>query len=253
MVQALRNRTIAIVQSNYLPWRGYFDLIRTVDEFILFDSVQYTRRDWRNRNIIKTPRGPQWITIPVEVKGKFLQAIDETRIADTKWAERHIHMIENNYRRAGAFEQTAPWLFAALRESAGERLLTRVNERLLTAICARLGIATPMRRCTDLIDPSEMAEMEPSVRLLALCRAAGAQRYLSGPTARSYLDESLFGASGIQLAWMDYTEYPEYPQLWGSFEPRVSIVDLMLNVGDQASNFLERASRTTAGRPKGMP
>jgi hypothetical protein len=69
------------VQSNYLPWRGYFDLIRISNEFILLDTVQYTRRDGRNRNIIKTPAGPQCITARWRVKGKFHAAIDEIRIA----------------------------------------------------------------------------------------------------------------------------------------------------------------------------
>jgi hypothetical protein len=240
--RANRARTIAIVQSNYLPWRGYFDLIRSADEFIIFDSVQYTRRDWRNRNIIKTPQGPQWITVPVEVKGKYLQAIDETRIAESDWAERHIRSIEVNYKRAATFEQTAPWLFAALREAAREQLLTRANEHLLVAVSRRLGIATPFRHCIELVDRREMAAMDPSARLLALCRAAKAERYLSGPAARDYLDVSAFETAGVEVAWMDYSGYPDYPQLWGAFEPRVSIVDLLLNTGERAHAFLDRGA-----------
>lgn len=236
-----RKRTIAIVQSNYLPWRGYFDLIRSADELILFDSVQYTKRDWRNRNVIKTPQGPQWITIPVEVKGKYLQPIDETRIADTGWAETHIRTIEANYRRAAGFADVAPWLFEIMRAAAAEPLLTQVNERLLRAIAERLQVRTPLRRCTDLLDRAEMARMDASTRLLALCQAAKAQRYLSGPAARDYLDESLFASAGIEVAWMDYGGYPDYPQLWGAFEARVSVVDLLLNVGDKAAAFLGRA------------
>lgn len=235
-----RKRTIAIVQSNYLPWRGYFDLIGSVDELILFDSVQYTKRDWRNRNIIKTPQGPQWITIPVEVKGKYLQPIDETRIADTGWAETHIRTIEANYRRAAGFTGVGPWLFETMRAAAAEPLLTSVNEHLLRAIAGRLRLRTPMRRCTDLLDRAEMARMDASTRLIALCRAAKAERYLSGPAARDYLDESLFAAAGIEVAWMDYSGYPAYPQLWDAFEARVSVVDLLLNVGDRASAFLGR-------------
>ena len=234
-------RTIAIVQSNYLPWRGYFDLIRSVDELILFDSVQYTRRDWRNRNVIKTPQAPHWITVPVEVKGRFRQPIDETRIADAGWAERHIRTIEANYRRAACFANVGPWLFETMRAAAAEPLLTHVNERLLRAIAERLQIRTPLRRCTELLDRAEMAGMDASTRLLALCRAAGAECYLSGPAARDYLDESLFASAGIEVAWMHYGGYPDYPQLWGAFEPQVSVVDLLLNVGDKAPAFLGRA------------
>lgn len=233
-----RKRTIAIVQSNYLPWRGYFDLLRSADELILFDSVQYTRRDWRNRNIIKTPQGPQWITIPVEVKGRYRQAIDETRIADPHWAESHIRTITANYRRAARFTDVASWLFEAIRAAANEPLLTHVNEHLLSAIAGHLDVRTRFRRCTDLLDRAEMAGMDASSRLVALCRAAKAERYLSGPSARDYLDESLFAAAGIEVAWMDYNHYPDYSQLWGQFEPRVSVIDLLLNVGDKAPAFL---------------
>src|SRR5438046_4323553 len=93
-------RKAAIVQSNYIPWKGYFDLIRRVDEFILYDDVQYTRRDWRNRNLIKTPQGLRWLTIPVEVKGKYYQSIRDTKIADPVWAASHWQTIVHNYGRA---------------------------------------------------------------------------------------------------------------------------------------------------------
>src|SRR5437868_3785271 len=98
------NKSIAIVQSNYIPWKGYFDMIRAVDEFILYDDVQYTRRDWRNRNRIKTPQGLQWLTIPVDVKGKYSQPICETRVADPRWAERHWKSIVHNYGRTDHIE-----------------------------------------------------------------------------------------------------------------------------------------------------
>jgi len=236
-----RKRTVAIVQSNYLPWRGYFDMIRSVDEFILFDSVQYTRRDWRNRNIIKTPQGPRWITIPVEVKGKYFQAINETRIADPRWAAKHIRTIEANYRRAAAFEEVASWLFPLLEGAGNESLLSKANERLLLALSERLNIETSLRRCTDLIPRGDLAAMGPSERLLALCQAAGAGRYLSGPSARTYLDEGMFSTAGIEVAWMDYGGYPDYPQLWGPFDGEVSIVDLLLNVGEAAPRFTMRS------------
>src|SRR3990172_2397370 len=98
-------KKIAIVQSNYIPWKGYFDMIAAVDEFILYDDMQYTRRDWRNRNQIKTPQGQQWLTVPVKVKGKYLQTIRETEINGTDWAEAHWTGIAQNYRRAPHFEE----------------------------------------------------------------------------------------------------------------------------------------------------
>src|ERR1041384_7029573 len=96
-------KMVAIVQSNYIPWKGYFDMIRGVDEFVLYDDVQYTRRDWRNRNRIKTAQGTQWLTIPVEVKGKYLQAIKETKISDPSWGRTHWRTLCHSYNRAPHF------------------------------------------------------------------------------------------------------------------------------------------------------
>jgi hypothetical protein len=235
-----RRKTVVITQSNYIPWRGYFDMIRMADELILLDCVQFTRRDWRNRNQIKTPNGTQWLTIPVETKGLYSQAVDETRIAATDWAQSHIRALELNYRRAAGFESTSPWLFEALRRAGGFPLLSESNQYLLGEICIRLGISTPIIRCTDIVDRSELLHIEPTQRLLNLCRAAGATHYLSGPAARAYMDTSLFAEHGVAIAWMDYEGYPQYGQCWGPFEPRVSIADLLLNCGDQARNFLLR-------------
>ncbi|MFW5835685.1 MAG: WbqC family protein, partial [bacterium] len=100
-----KGKKIAILQSNYIPWKGYFDIINYVDEFIVYDDAQYTRRDWRNRNLIKTPRGLKWLTIPVEVKGKYTQTIYETKIADKNWAEKHWKSIRHNYNEADCFEE----------------------------------------------------------------------------------------------------------------------------------------------------
>lgn len=233
-------RTVVITQSNYLPWRGYFDLLRSADEVILLDSVQYTRRDWRNRNRIKTATGPAWMTIAVEAKGRYEQAIDETRISDPSWCNTHIRSMELAYRRAGSFEAASPWLFDMMRSIAAEPLLSRVNEALLRAFCSKLGIPLSLMRCTDVLPRDELRRMEPTERLLALAKARRATRYLSGPAAKTYLDVGRFAGEGVEVAWMDYQGYPSYPQPWGDFEPAVSIVDLILNMGDEAPRYLRR-------------
>jgi hypothetical protein len=233
-------KTVLVTQSNYIPWRGWFDMLRAADEVVLLDCVQYTRRDWRNRNVIKTPQGTAWLTVPVETKGRYSQAIDATRIADPGWAARHIGAIESAYRRAPAYAETAPWLFGLLEEAAGESLLSAVNERLIRAVCARLGIAVPLRRCSDVLDREALRAMDPTERLVSLAGALGAARYLSGPAARAYLDLDRFAAEGIDVVWMSYEGYPEYPQLWGPFEPRVSVIDLLLNTGRDAARYLGR-------------
>ena len=229
-------KTIVIIQSNYIPWRGYFAMIAQADELILLDSVQYTKNDWRNRNIIKTPAGPQWLTIPVV--RRFPQAIDQARIAGTDWAERHIRAIEQNYRRARAFDETSSWLFSRLRTAADFSLLTEVNAWLLGEICRRLAITSTIRRCTDIFSREDLANMEPTERLVHLCNATGATRYLTGPAARDYLREDEFEQAGIDVKWMDYDWLPEYPQCWGKFTPKVSVIDLLLNCGNSSPEFL---------------
>lgn len=218
-------------------------MIRFADELILLDSVQYTRRDWRNRNVIKTPSGLTWLTIPVHVKGKYLQSIDETRVSDPNWAQTHMRSITVNYKRAAFFDDVSPWLFAELKRVANEQLLTNINFHLIEAICARLRISIPIRRCSELLDRAALGSMDPTERLIQLCRAVGATRYLSGPAARSYLEANRFEDSVIEVVWMDYYGYPYYPQLWGRFEPKVSIVDLLLNTGDEAADYLNKSSR----------
>jgi hypothetical protein len=238
------SKTLVITQSNFIPWRGYFDLLRSADEVVLLDCVQYTRRDWRNRNRIKTANGPVWLTIPVETKGRYDQAIDETRIANSDWIQSHIRSIEVAYRGAAHYQALAPWLFDVMAEIRDEPFLTKVNARLLRAFCRRLDIDVALTQCTDLLERGALRSMDPTARLVQLAKAAGASRYLSGPAAKDYLDVAAFEREGIEVAWMDYTGYPEYPQLWGGFEPFVSIVDLVLNVGDRAAKqYLAGAAR----------
>jgi hypothetical protein len=231
-------KTVAIIQSNYLPWRGYFDIIRHCDVFIIGDTVQYTTRDWRNRNSIKTASGKRWLTIPVHNTPQASTMIDEVCVADPRWVARHIDILRQNYRKAAAFREVSPWLFELLESLGEEELLSRINTRLLIGVAERLGITTPISRSTDFIPRDVQGALDKNMRTLAVCRAAGANRYLSGPAARSYIDEELFRSHGIDVAWMSYENYPPYPQLWGDFEPNVSIVDLLLNTGAAAGSYV---------------
>ena len=235
-------RTAVVTQSNYLPWRGWFDMLRQADVLVLLDSVQYTRRDWRNRNRIKTAQGPAWLTVPVEVKGRYHQAVDETRIMGTAWAAEHLRAIALAYRRAAHFDAEFPWIERALTAAAQEPLLTAANESLIRAVMARLGLDRPVLRDAALLPRETLPGLDPSERLAALAEAAGAKRYLSGPAAKAYLDPAPFERRGIEIAWMDYGGYPEYPQPWGGFEPAVSVIDLILNTGDEAPSLLRRSA-----------
>jgi hypothetical protein len=228
-------KTVAILQSNYIPWKGYFDLLRRVDEFILFDSMQFTQRDWRNRNKIKTKDGLRWLTIPVHVKGKYYQKINETTVSDPRWAEEHSKTLRLTYGRAPCFAEYAGPIASLYRRAGELRHLSRINHLFLTELGALLGITTRITWDTDY--PAFEGKTE---RLVGLCQAAGATAYLSGPAARDYIVPELFDRAGVELRWMDYTGYPEYPQLHPPFEHGVSVLDLIFNVGPQAARYLER-------------
>jgi hypothetical protein len=226
------NKSVAILQSNYIPWKGYFDLITLVDEFILFDDMQYTRRDWRNRNKIKTPNGLMWLTIPVKVKGKYHQKICETAVSDLQWNEKHWKMIRYNYSNHPFFDEYKD-LFEELYLGCEENLLSQINFRFLTAICKILGIDTKLSWSMDYQIVDGKTE-----RLIDLCQQAGATAYLSGPAAKGYIDESLFESAEIELEYMDYSGYPEYSQLYPPFEHGVSIIDLIFNEGPNTPKYM---------------
>ncbi len=226
------SKTVAIVQSNYIPWRGYFDLINSVDEFILYDDVQYTRRDWRNRNTIKSAAGAIWLSIPVETKGKYSQKIRDTVVADSKWARDHWRSIVHNYSKAPYFPEYRE-LFEELYLRPETKLLSLINFRFITAICRILGITTTIGWSTDYHLAGNKTE-----RLVDLCKQAGATSYLSGPTAKAYLEEDLFSKEGMEVSYIDYSGYGEYRQLYPPFELHVSIIDLIFNEGPDAAKFM---------------
>jgi hypothetical protein len=226
-------KKIAILQSNYIPWKGYFDIIRRVDEFILYDNVQFTRRDWRNRNRIKSPQGLLWLTIPVVSKSRYTQLICETEIADPHWAEAHWNTIKHNYGKAPAFAAMEPKLEDLMQQAGRERMLSEANYILLRGFCDLLGIATPLTWAMNYAVTGQKTD-----RLLALCRAAGADAYLSGPAAKDYIDDAKFSAAGVRLEYMDYTGYPVYPQLYGAFEHGVSIIDAFMMLGDKTKTAI---------------
>jgi len=230
------NKKIAILQSNYIPWKGYFDMIAAVDEFILYDDMQYTRRDWRNRNQIKTPQGVQWLTVPVQVKGKYHQKIRDTEIEGTDWTEGHWRALQQNYRRAPHFSEIAEWLEPLYSVEPCSHL-SPLNRRFLEAICEYLSIKTVISNSWDytLIDGK-------TERLADLCVQAGGTEYISGPAARSYVDEQIFADKGVALSWFDYSNYPEYPQQWGEFTHGVTILDLLFNCGKEAPRYMKYVS-----------
>jgi hypothetical protein len=225
-------KRVAILQSNYIPWKGYFDLISYVDEFIIYDDMQFTKRDWRNRNKIKTPTGLQWLSVPVLSKGKFHQKINETRINGNQWQKDHWHTLTKNYSRARFFDEISNWL-KPLYIERDYSLLSDLNRTFMDTICAFLKIKTTISSSTDYELAGDKTEM-----LANLCKQAGTSEYISGPAAKDYIDKGVFKSLGIQLTWFDYSGYKPYDQLWGSFCHDVSILDLLFNCGKDAYRYL---------------
>lgn len=226
-------KRVAILQSNYIPWKGYFDIINSVDEFIIYDNMQYTRRDWRNRNLIKTSNGLLWLTIPVEVKGKFLQKIRETKISDTQWAKKHWNTIMHNYSKAKYFKDYKD-TFAELYLQNTDLYLSDINYKFIKTINEILNIKTSIKWSWEYKVEGNSAE-----QLINLCKQADANIYLSGPAAKDYIQETKFEKEGIKLIWMDYSSYPEYYQLFPPFLHGVSVLDLIFNEGLNAHKFMK--------------
>ena len=222
-------KKVAILQSNYIPWKGYFDLVAAVDEFILYDDVQFTKNDWRNRNRIKTPHGVQWITIPV---GQHIhRCICDVRVG-SGWQPRHWKTLEANYRRSPHFDEISSWL-APLYLDESHDMLSALNRHFIVEICAWLGISTRIT-CSQ----AYRSFGGGTQRLVDLCAQAGATAYVSGPPARAYIDPAAFERAGIALQWFDYQGYPEYPQAWGAFDHYVTILDLLFNCGRDAPRYM---------------
>lgn len=214
--------TVVILQSNYIPWRGYFDLIRRADHFVFYDDVQYTKGDWRNRNRIVGPNGPHWLTIPVRTSGKFGQTIAETSVSDDRWSHQHLTSIRQMLTRGPQFAKFGlklrEWYDAAGRESS----LSAINQLLIRRIMQDLNLTTELHQSDQF-----GASAGQTARLVQICQRLGAQRYLSGPAARNYLDETLFAEAGIAVDWMDYPQYPAYTQSDRRYDPKVSIIDCL--------------------------
>ena len=222
--------TVSILQSNYIPWKGYFDIIAKSDVFVIYDEVQYTKNDWRNRNKILTPHGTNWLTIPVRLDS-LNQKICETKVASSNWNKKHYTSLQLNYSKANAFnefKEVLMDLYANPSES-----LTEINTRFIKSICQHLDINTKIVDSRDLNLIGDRNE-----RLIDACEKLSADVYLSGPAAKNYLNAQLFEQSKIKIEWMDYSNYREYPQLYGSFNHNVTIFDLILNLGKESRKFM---------------
>ena len=231
-----RRLRCAIVQPSYIPWRGYFDLIRRTDVFVFYDDVQYDRRGWRNRNRIKTPAGTQWLTIPVHARGAQTEhiPINEIRFAETDWPREPLETLRRSYSRAPHFNDYSDCF--ELVYASPPPLLADFTIALTIDIASFLDIETRFIRASSLNASGRSTE-----RLIDVLRKIGATQYLSGPSAKSYIDEQQFGDAGIALEWMEYA-YPEYEQFHPPYDPYVTILDLLFMTGPAATRLLQSPS-----------
>ena len=227
--------TLAVLQPGYLPWLGFFDQMRRADVFIFYDDVQFDKHGWRNRNRIKAPDGtPHWLTVPVLHSGRNWPTILEVEIDNrTPWARKHVGTLRQFYRRAPFLDRYLPALEETLQR--GWTRLVDLDLAVTGLICEWLALSRPTLRASQLGIAGKQSE-----RLLAMCQHVGAARYLSGDSARDYLDVDLFAQHGVTVQWQDYV-HPVYPQPHGAFVSHLSIVDLVFNCGEESRMFLSRA------------
>lgn len=225
---------VVILQPSYIPWRGYFDQIRRADLFIFYDDVQYDKHGWRNRNQIKTAQGKQWLTIPVHSRGVTVGTpIKDVRVDWSRpWAKNHLKALTFAYRKAPYFQEYLPLVesFYSRRDDYLADLTIETSILLSRA----LGIAS-----TRFLRSSQLSGIEGARtdRLIQILRHVGATHYISGPSARGYVEPEKFEQAGITLEYMEYN-YPEYPQLYPPFDPFVTILDLLFMTGKDASHYL---------------
>lgn len=233
-------KSLAIMQPTFLPWIGYFALMDRVDEFVFLDSVQFARRSWQQRNRVKTATGPLMITVPVRSKGLRDQLIRDVRVDHASgFADSTLRTLSANYSRAPHFLRYKDVVFDVL--ASRHELLADMTEELTLALRDAFGIRTPCLRSRDLAANGAKGDL-----LAAICKERGADTYVSPPGSRDYLDGTdTFQRAGISLLYHEY-DHPSYPQLWGPFEPFMSAVDLLFNVGPESLSILRSGVREAA-------
>jgi hypothetical protein len=223
--------SVAVLQSNYLPWKGYFDIIHDVDTFVFYDDVQFTKNDWRNRNRIKTAQGVQWLSVPVGAD--IGRTIRDVAIADARWQRKHFETLRQSYGKAPHFARIEPFLEEVYVKRRWDNL-SSMNQFLITTLSRDfLGIRTRF-------DDSSRYRLQGTgqERLLDILDATGATSYVSGPAGADYMDLGEFERRGIRVVFKDYSKYPDYPQLHPPFEHRVSILDLLVHTGPDAPRYI---------------
>lgn len=221
----------ALLQSNYIPWKGVFDMMNMVDVFVFYDDVQFTKQDWRSRNRIKTVNGPTYLTVPCGKTQRRL--INEVELHDHKWQQQHWKTILFSYSKAPYFHLYRPFLEDFYLSKQWSHL-SQMNQYFSTYVAKEIfNIPTTFLKSEDIMSAGAKGE-----RVLSLMKEIGTTHYLSGPAAKDYLDEDLFEQENIVVEWMDYSGYKEYEQMFPPFDHYVSVIDLLVHTGPSAKEYM---------------
>lgn len=223
---------LSVHQPQYIPWLGYFHKIAHSDLFVLLDDVQYKKREFQNRNKIRTKEGFIWLTVPVITKGRYYQKISEVEIDNTTdWGLEHLKSIRLNYSKSEYYNLYIDF-FEKLYKINWE-YLCELNVETVKFILKELGINTPIEFSSKL-----KLESTSTQRIIDICKHFGADTYLSGAGGRDYLDESAFEKNGIKVVYQDF-KHPQYKQIYDGFEPFMSSIDLLFNCGPESGAIIK--------------
>lgn len=227
------NRKIAMLQPNYIPWKGVFDLINLVDVFVFYDDVQYTTKDWRNRNKIKTHTGEEWLTVPVKSKGLRNQLICDAVIESTSnWQLKHYKSIYNNYKNAPFFE-TYAYILEELYLKKKWSHISELNIFSTKLIAEALDIQVIWYKSSELC----LTGNKNGEKIVNICNHLDCNYFINGPAAKAYSSTQLFIENNITLDYIVY-KYPEYKQQYDPFSHHVSVLDVLFNCGPKAKNMI---------------
>jgi hypothetical protein len=235
LTSEIKSMRVTILQPSYLPWLGFFEQMHRSDQFVLYDDVQFTRRDWRNRNRLRVQEGSVWLTVPVIQKNKYEQSLLETKIDNsTAWKRKHLETIRCHYSKTPFFDLHFPWCEKVFNSEWN--FLLDLSLETIQYLKGQLKINTPLIRSSELGGAGDKTE-----RLISICKQLGATQYLSGESARNYISEKDFSGQGIELEYQEY-QHPEYPQRYEGFVPFLSTIDLLFNCGDKSLDFLKQTN-----------
>lgn len=232
---------IAILQSNYIPWKGVFDMIDMVDTFVFFDDVDFTKRDWRSRNKIKTANGELWLTVPVK-KAPRGTKIYEIEINNDGWQEKHFKTIRMAYKKSKYFDEYLSLLEEIYMHQTWKNL-SELNQFVTKRISELLNIKTQFVNSTELESQGVKDD-----KLIEICKLLDATTYLSGPAAKDYIDIEKFKRESIGLEYIMY-DYSEYPQLFGEFNHFVSVLDVLFNCGAESPKYIFNGKKEVVFNP----